>query len=150
RGTFRYNRDGSYLWAGAGVRADATVASLEEVLKEIAGVREGPIRPEELARERDGARASLPGEFGAPAQNLQTFRFLVDNGMPLDWHERYDAALGALDLDAVENAGREHLPVDDYVVLVVGDGKEVRAGLEDFAASHGLSFVEIDSDGKPK
>ena len=150
RGTFRYHRDGSHLWAGAGVRADATVPSIEEVLKEIAGVREGPLRPEELSRERDGARAALPGEFGAPAQNLSTFRWLVDNGLPLDWHVQYDAALGALDLDAVETAGRDHLPVDDYLVLVVGDGQVVRADLEAFASSRGLQFVEIDSDGKRK
>lgn len=149
RGSFRYQRHASHLSAGARVRADATVEAVTEVLREVAGVREGPIQKSELTRERDGALAALPGAFGTATQTLATFRSLVFFGLPLDWYQQHAEALRALDLDAVENSGRKHLPTDDYLVLVVGDASVARAGLETLAKDRELEFVAVDADGVP-
>jgi zinc protease len=150
RGYFSYAKKGSYLSTGARVRRDATVDSVSELLVEIAGVREGPLREDELHRERAGAIAALPASFGSSATTLRTLRTLIYHDLPLDWHLGYEQELAKLDLAAVEEAGRAHLPTDDHFVLVVGDGKVVRADLQAFAQERGMSFVELDADGRSK
>ncbi len=150
RGGFSYHREGSHLFASARVRADATADSVQQIFNEVAAVREGPLREEELTRERDGALAALPGDFGTSTTSIGSFRELVFYGLPLDWHAREAERLAALTLDDVEAAGREHLPTDAYLVLVVGDGAQVRDGLREFATTRELAFVEVDVDGKPR
>ena len=150
RGGFSYHREGSHLFASARVRADATADSVQQIFNEVAAVREGPLREEELTRERDGALAALPGDFGTSTTSIGSFRELVFYGLPLDWHAREAERLAALTLDDVEAAGREHLPTDAYLVLVVGDGAQVRDGLRELATTRELAFVEVDVDGKPR
>jgi predicted Zn-dependent peptidase len=150
RGSLAYSKDGSYLSAGARVRRDATVASVRELFVELEGVREGPLKDEELHRERSGSVAALPASFGTADRSLRTLRSLLYYGLPLDWHAGYLEELQALDLEAVEAAGRAHLPTDAHFVLVVGDGAEVREELQGLADERGASFVELDADGREK
>ncbi len=152
RGSFRYYRGGSHFSAGSSVRTDATGPALREIAKEIAGMRDAPVTPEELKREREGALLALPARFSTARRTLGSFSNLVFYGLPLDWYATYQSQLAKLDAAAIQKAATDHLPQTGYVVLVVGDAEVVYDDLKAIADEKvfgGGGIKVLDADGQP-
>lgn len=151
RARFGYRKHGGTFAASSSVRTDATVDALREIVGEIRRIREAPVEPEELDRERDGTLLGLPAQFSTAQRVRSTYSTLVFHGLPLDYYESFQAKVRQTKPADLAAAARKHLREDGFKVLVVGDGDEVRAGLKKLAADEGLfggeGFVELDGDG---
>ncbi len=151
RAGFSYRKKGGSFAASSSVRTDATIDALREIVGEIRRIREAPVEPEELDRERDGTLLGLPAQFSTAQRVRGTYATLVFHGLPLDWYEGFQARVRQSTPAQLEAAARKHLREDGFKVLVVGDGAQVRAGLQQLASDAklfgGEGFVELDGDG---
>ena len=151
RAGFSYRKKGGSFAASSSVRTDATIDALREIMGEIRKIREAPVEPEELDRERDGTLLGLPAQFSTAQRVRSTYSTLVFHGLPLDWYEGFQTQVRQATPAQLEAAAKKHLREDGFKVLVVGDGDQVRAGLKKLAADErlfgGEGFVELDGDG---
>lgn len=100
-----------------GAQADAAIAVVEQVLGDF--LRDGPTEAELAA-----ARDNLINGFGL---RLDSNRKILDHvammgwyGLPLDWLERYSAAVAAVSRDAVREAFARRVRPEHLVTVVVG------------------------------
>jgi zinc protease len=86
---FQFRRGpGPFQVAGA-VRTDATGPAVSEIFKEIRGVTESPLRPDELQRARDSLTQSLPGDFETSGRAAGSFAAVYLYGLGPDYFSRY-------------------------------------------------------------
>ena len=69
--------------------------------------------------------------FESPSRVVSRMIAYRASGLPDDWLERYLAGIQAVDPAAVEAVYRRYLRTEDLVILVVGDGEELRTHLEE-------------------
>jgi zinc protease len=127
---FRYHRaPGPFTIAGS-VRTDVTGPSVSEIFKEVAAMRERPLRAQELAGARDSQVLSLPGRFetnsGIGGSLAETFVF----GLPLDYHSRLPAQFQQVNAAAVLAVARKYLAPEQMVVVAVGDRAKITPQLD--------------------
>jgi zinc protease len=129
------------------VQGDKTKEAVAEVVKElseIVGAR--PLADDELTKAKDGLTLTLPGRWETNRAVAGSLAQMVQFGLPDDYFARYPAAIAALDLPAVDAAGKAAIDPARVVYLVVGDGKQIEEGLR----ALGLGDVKrLDADGKP-
>jgi zinc protease len=151
-GGISYNRHGGVFTVSASVRTDVTKESIQEIWKEIRGLKDGEPTEEELAREKQGKILALPARFATGDQILDAYRELVYFGLPLGYFDGYVKNFSSVDREGVKRAAQKHLRPDELQLLVVGDGKTVLPKLEALAASDELGggpVVILDPDGRP-
>jgi zinc protease len=151
RGAFDYNRQGSTFRAAASVRTDVTKESVQEMMKEIRGLREGEPTEQELTREKDSKVLSVPAQFSTGGQTLAAFRELIYFGLPLNYFDTFVPKVQAVNKSAVKQAAAKHLKLANVQLLVVGDGKAVLPKLKELAEAKewGGKITLLDADGKP-
>jgi zinc protease len=140
-----YRRAGSFT-ARAAVFTDVTAPAVTEFLREISGVREAPVTPEELIK----ARATLLGRL---AEGLSTsggvaaqYAELRLYGLPVDEPGRFVAALGRADAATLQELARRYLDPDRMAITIVGD----RSVIEPQLRAIGLAAPVLrDADGAP-
>ncbi len=164
RAAFYYNRAYGAFLANASVQSSSTWQSVQEIYKEVKDLQAPPpadqrdpelayeATADELARDKNGAILSLPGQFATAQQALGRYRDLVYFGLPLNYYDTFVANYEKVTLDQVNAAARKNLHPDDAVIVVVGDAK---APLN----KHVVTSVDgkqvkkdvplLDADGKP-
>ena len=127
--TFRPDVPGPFV-AGASVRTDATDSSLVEFFRELRAIREAPPSAEELDRAKAYIALGLASEVETTAQVAALVEELLDFGLPLGWYSRYVPAVRAVTAADVQRVARKYLEPGRLAVVVVGDLKTIRAGIE--------------------
>ncbi len=145
RSGFGGNQDVGRFSAYAGVRTDATAASIREFVKELQAFHDDGMTEEELAFTKSsiGQRDAL--KYETPTQKL---RFLQNISLyDADEHfvEEQARILADLTLERARSIADEHFDPSTMFVLVVGDDDAIRPELEQL----GMPIVELDTDGKP-
>lgn len=142
---FRYDRTPGPFVIDGSVQASATGASVREIFREIAGMREAPLPAAELAAARDAQLLSLPGAFETNADIGAGLAESFVYGLPLDYYARLPAQLRAVTAEQVQEAARAHLDPQKMIVVAVGEKKRILAQLKPL----GLGEAEVrDSDGQ--
>jgi len=145
RASFSGNKDRGTFRASAGVRADATKASIVEFLKEITTYHNSGIAAEELSftqaalGQSDARKYETPGQKLGFLNNMQTYD--LDTGF-VDKQSNILKSLGKAELDAL---AAKHLNTDDMIILVMGDKETQMPELE----ALGMPIIELDGDGNP-
>ena len=150
RAGYRYRRLGSSFSATSSVRTDATGKALHELHNELMLMRNTVPEPAELERDRSSLVLSLPAQFSTPRRLADAFGELAFFGLPLDWYDGRVNRLQQPTATSIQAQAKKLLPTTGYQVLVVGDGKVIRAEVEAIAkdALFGAgSFVVLDVDG---
>jgi predicted Zn-dependent peptidase len=111
-------------------RADATVATIETILEELAEVRAAPPTRNEVQTAVDEATNGFVFNFESAAQVVSRSMFYSTAGLPADWLSRYLAGIQRVRPQDVHTAFRRHLDLDQMVILVVGDPERFDAPLE--------------------
>lgn len=106
--------------AGAGVQTDKTVESLQEIFKELEGMR-APVPADELARAKSLQALSFPAAFETTGQISSQLAELVVYGLPESELSEYVPKIQAVTAADVERAAKQRLTTDRFVVVVVGD-----------------------------
>ncbi|WP_312512837.1 pitrilysin family protein [Massilia sp.] len=144
---FDYDRTPAPFSIEASVQQDVTGASVREIFKEIAALREHPLPPDELAAARDAQLLSLPGQFETNADVGASLTELFVYDLAPDYYDMLAQRLAEVDAGAVQKAARQWLDPDKMIVVAVGDRRRILPQLQ----SLGLGKAEIrDDDGQAK
>ena len=140
---FRGSRYAGPFTAQAGVRADATVASLTEFEKELKGFRDGGITDEELATLQTSIGQSDALKYETGPQKAAFLARLLEYDLQPDYVQQQAAILKALKKEDVQATAQKVLPVDKMYIVVVGDRAKVFPGITEL----GYEIVEMDANG---
>ncbi len=130
--------------ASAETRNDVTAPAIEETLKEINRLRTEPVPEAELELQRQynvgNYLLSLEsaGRTAARVQDIDLY------GLPADFYKHYARRMSAVTPEQTQKLAQKYLLPEKASIIVVGEAKQVRQGLEKF----GKVFV-YDSDLKP-
>lgn len=135
------------VWiASTSVRADATVASLTEILGELKGsLGERPVTAEELEVVKGNALGTFPLQYETAGDLLGGIGDIWRYGLPEDWIRAAPDRVRAVTLEAANAAWQKHMDPGRLVIVVVGDAASLREGL----AGLGHEVVEVNRDGEP-
>ncbi|HBF51079.1 MAG TPA: peptidase M16, partial [Massilia sp.] len=142
---FRYGRTpGPFSIAGS-VRADATGASVAELLREAQAMLDKPLPEAELAGARNAQLLSLPNGFETNADIGASLAEAFVFGLPLDYYRQLPAKLAGVTAAQVQEAARRYLDPSRLIIVAVGDRKRIVAQLEKLK----LGPIELrDSEGQ--
>ncbi|MBO3273234.1 M16 family metallopeptidase [Hymenobacter defluvii] len=129
--------------ASAGVRADATAASVKEFMKEITNYRNG-ITDEELAFLQSSVGQSDALRYETGQQKAGFLSRLVEYDLAPDYVTKQSEILKNLTKDDVLASAQKYLPADKMYIVVVGDRTKAFPGL----AELGYDVVELDANGQ--
>jgi zinc protease len=110
--------------AEAAVDSEVAERALEEILREMERMVNEPVGAEELGRAREALVLSLPRAFETPGRVVSRFATLEAFGLPLDYWERFPAAVAAVDAEAVRRIARAHFDPGAAACVCVGPPPE--------------------------
>jgi zinc protease len=143
---FTFRRSAGPFQVASGVRTDVTAPAVSEIFKEIKGISDAPLKPEELQMAKDSMVNSLIGAFATNASAVANFANTYVYDLGLDYYSRYADEVKAVTSDQALAMARKYLPADRLIVIAVGD----RAKIEPELRKLNLGTVELmDGEGKP-
>jgi len=143
---FTYGASSSFDWRrGAGpfvvstaVKSEVTARAVEEILREIAGLRAAPPEPTEVALATDYLAGVFPIRYESTSAVAGALAGATMFGLPDDWFARYRDRIRAITPADVHRAARAHLDPERLLMLAVGDANLIAAPL----AALGVGAVE--------
>ncbi|OWP63440.1 peptidase M16 [Hymenobacter amundsenii] len=142
RSGFQGSRYAGPYTAQAGVRADATAASVKEFMSEITNYRNG-ISDDELQFLQASVGQSDALKYETGQQKAFFLSRLLEYDLPLDYVKQQSDLLKALKKEDVQASAQKYLPADKMYIVVVGDRAKVFPDIN----SLGYEVVELDTDG---
>ena len=125
------------------VRTEVTMEALREVLNEFADIRNRPVPAEEL----DNAKRALVASFALSTETQGTALSLAtqvkDYGLPADYWDTYPEKIAAVTAADVQRVAQKYIPVDNIVIVAVGDATKIRQPLATFG-----TIEEWDTEGR--
>ena len=126
------------------VRTEVTGDALREMLKEFADIRTQPVPRDEL----ENAKRALVASFALSTENQAT---ALSNAttlkeyscLPADYWDTYPEKIAAVTAADVQRMAQKYVPLDDVVIVAVGDGAKIRSVLAEFG-----TIEEWDSEGR--
>ena len=128
--------------AGAGVRADATAASLTEFIKEIKSYHADGIKADELEFTKNSIGQRDARSYETPSQKLRFLSRIQTYNLADGFIDKQKSILSNLTKAEADALAKKHLSVDDMHIVIVGDKEK----LMDSLTSFGYDIVEVDAD----
>ena len=141
---YRASRYAGPYTAQAGVRADATAASVKEFMSEITNYRNG-VSDEELAFLQSSVGQSDALRYETGQQKAGFLARLVEYNLQPDYVNQQASILKALKKEDVQASAQKYLPADKMYIVVVGDRAKAFPGLSEL----GYEVQELDVNGAP-
>ncbi|MBK7140887.1 MAG: insulinase family protein [bacterium] len=137
--TFFTSRRGTGAFvAYSAVQTQSTKESVAEMVREfrdIVGSR--PVSDVEMQTNREFLIRSLPQEFQSVAAIASHLDTLVQNGLPIDYWNKYMDQLASVDVPMVNAKAKEYLHPDNLIIVISGDRAKIEEGLR------GLGIGEV-------
>lgn len=131
--------------ASASVRADSTADSIVQFINEITQFRDQGITEEELAFTKNAIGQSEALDYETPGQKSRLLGQIIEYDLESDFVNRQQQIINDLTMERVNELATKHLPVEEMILLVVGD----KMLIEDELIALGYNIVELDSEGQP-
>ncbi|HEY4650343.1 MAG TPA: insulinase family protein, partial [Pontibacter sp.] len=131
--------------ASAGVRADATAASVVEFMKEINEFRNKGITEAELQFMKNSIGQSDARKYETPGQKAGFLGRILEYDLKKDYVAKQTQILNNITKQEIDALAAKHLPVDKMHIVVVGDKKTVLPELQKL----NYEIVELDTNGNP-
>jgi zinc protease len=143
---FDFRRGAGPFAIASGVRTDVTAPAVSEILKEVRGMTEAPMKPEELSRAKDARTQSLPAGFQSTQAAAASFAQLFIYDLGLDYYSHVAERMNAVTADQALGAAKKYLVPERMVIVAVGD----RAKIEPELRKINVAPIEVVTpDGKP-
>jgi zinc protease len=143
---FIFRRSAGPFVVAGGMRTDVTAPAVTEIFKEIAGILEKPMAPEELQKSKDALANSLPGTFETSVNTVNSFSNIFIYDLGLDYYTRYAQEVHAVTAEQALAVARRYIVPDRLVIIAVGDRSAIEAELKKL----NLGEMEIrDVEGRP-
>jgi zinc protease len=123
-------RNAAYWSQNADITSEATGPALAEIVKEIRGLQDAPPQAAELRGIKNYMNGVFVIQLASRGGVAGRLAFVDLHDLGADYLENYVDTVEALTPEAVQEAAREHLPVDEMSLAVVGDLATVRSQLE--------------------
>ncbi len=140
--SFLYNKTGGYFNISTSVEAKNTIPAIKEIIYEAQKVKAG-ISEDEIKFARAYLSKRLPSLFetyGLTAHNLSS---LVLFDLPLDYYDHYIDNINKVTTEQVDKVAQEKLRIEDFILVLVGDGKTLEkelTGMEPFNSVELVTF----------
>lgn len=108
-----------------------TVEAIQQTYKVMGGLTTQPFTEEELKRAKDNILNSFLFRYDTKDKVLAERVRLEFYGYPADYLETYKAALEKVTVADLNAAAKKYIHPDKYAVLVVGNGPEMKPGLDE-------------------
>jgi zinc protease len=131
--------------ASASVRVDTTADSVVQFVNEIRGFREGGITPAELQFTKDAIGQSEALDYETPGQKASLLQQIISYKLSNDFVRRQQQLITGLNAERVNELARRHLPLEEMIILVVGD----KAVINESLVALGYPIAELDAEGRP-
>jgi zinc protease len=118
----------------AAVFADKTVPAIEEVMKELEGLRKGGPTEEELALAKESWLLAMPGRFETVADVATAFGDLLVQDLPTDDFDKRRARVEAVTAADVQRVAKEWFAPESMTIVVVGDKAKLEPELAKLGA----------------
>ena len=138
RHAFTYGASSGFDWRRAAgpfvvstaVKTEVTHRAVEEILREIDGLRAAAPDANELALATDYLAGVFPIRYESTDAVAGALAHATVFGLPDDWFTTYRERVRALSVQDIHAAAREHLDPSRLLVLAVGDPAAIREPLE--------------------
>jgi len=127
------------------VKAEVTGAALQDLLAQLALLRDQPVSAEELAEARDGIVRSLPARFSTVGGIAGQLSALAIYGLPDDYWSEYARAVEQITPADVQRMAQRYLAPDRLTLVLVGAKEVVAPQL----ASVPLGTVQLERVANP-
>ena len=139
-------KDRGAFIAQAGVRTDATAASIREFESEIRGYATNGISADELAFTKNAIGQRDARNFETPRQKVAFLSRILMYDLADDFVDRQNEILAEVTAAELNALASKHLVMDDMVIVVVGDRSVVQPELD----ALGYDIVHLDADGNAR
>jgi zinc protease len=109
----------------------STVEATKATLSEIAGLTTKPFTEVELKRAKDNILNSFLFRYDTKDKVLAEAVRLEFHGYPADYLDTYEAAIKKVTVADLDAAAKKYIHPNQLAVLVVGNGPEIKPGLDD-------------------
>ncbi len=130
RSGFQFNKYPGPFVASAGVTTAKTDSSIQEFLYEIDKMNHDGMTPEELLFVKKGLTGGFALNFETVGQIAGAIQNIVLYNLPDDYYQTYLENINRVTLDEVQQAAKKCLDSSTMAVVVVGDLKVIREGVE--------------------
>ena len=145
RSAFIFLKHPGPFMASGGFVSAKTDSSVEQLVAEIKRMHAEGITAEELAFAKKGMTGAFALNFETQAQVANTLQNLVLYGLPDDYYATYLQNIDGVTLEDVRRVAAAYLNPDAMAILVVGDAKLVKPGLEKLNLG---PVVMLDTEGQ--
>jgi zinc protease len=128
--SFAYDHPGPFN-AIVLTKSPSTVEATQKTMEEIAGLNTRPFTDEELKRAKDNILNSFLFRYDTRDKVLAERERLEFYGYPADYLETYKAGLEKVTVADLAAVAKKYIHPDKLAVLVVGNGPEIKPGLDD-------------------
>lgn len=129
--------------AAAGVRADSTKASIQEIIKELTQYHASGITDEELSFTKSALGQRDARKYETPRQKLGFLNRMQRYGLSPSFIDEQSSILKSLSKSEIDALAQKHVNPDDMIIVVMGDKASQLPELETL----GMTIVELDADG---
>ena len=140
---FSASRYMNHFASQTSVRTEVTADALRELLKEFADIRNRPVPTDEL----ENAKRALIASFALNTENAGSALSLAtqvkEYGFPPDYWDTYPQKIAAVTAADVQRVAQKYIPLDDVVIVAVGDATKIKSALTEFG-----TIEEWDAEGK--
>jgi predicted Zn-dependent peptidase len=130
RSNFQFTRLPGPFVASGGVQTAKTDSALQEFLREIDLMREKGITAEEMEFAKNRTKGTFAISFETPAQIAAGLVNIVVYRLPEDYLVNFLRNVDAVTLAEVQRVAKQYLDTSKMAIVVVGDVKSVRPGIE--------------------
>ena len=127
---FAMRRHAGPFLISTAVQTEVTAPALTEILREVEGVREAPVTPEEL----EDARNYLAGVFPLRLQTTEgvasRLAELALFDLPPDYFDDYRDRILAVDVEEVHRVAQERIRPAELSIVIAGDAATIRGPVE--------------------
>nr|WP_210463134.1 pitrilysin family protein [Rufibacter roseolus] len=145
RSGFSGTEEAGPFTASAGVRSNASDASVVEFMKEIKRFREEGITDAELAFMKNAIGQSDARRYETAFQKAAFLNNILRYNLSPDYVTKQNEILQNITKEEINALAKKYLPVDNMSIMLVGDKAAIKPGLEKL----GYDVVELDPDGAP-
>jgi predicted Zn-dependent peptidase len=127
---FGMNRLGGDFSASAETRNEVTALAIGEIVKEMNRLRNEPVPEDELTLQREYNVGNYLLSLENSARIATRVQDIELYGLPPDFYKTYARRMGSVTPAQVQELSKKYLSTENLAVVVVGEAKEVKAGLE--------------------
>lgn len=126
---FEWRRDAGPFAIHTAVRSDVTTAAVQEILREIDGMRSAPIDEAELTLATSYLDGVFPIRYETTAAIATALSNLVIHDLPEDFYDEYRGRIRSVTRQDVLRAAQQHLHPDQLRIVAAGDPQVIAGPL---------------------